>query len=189
MIRRLFFELQYLLRRAPWDSGVSPPELLRYLEGRPPGRALDLGCGTGTNALTLARYGWQVTGVDFSAQAIRAARRKARRAGLAVDFRQADVTRLDDLEGPFDLVLDIGCLHGLDAAARRRYAASLRRWLRPGGDYLLYAFLRPEDQPGGMWLRESELRDLLEPDFELVSREEGAYRGRPSAWYLWRRVT
>ncbi|MCJ7511394.1 MAG: methyltransferase domain-containing protein, partial [Anaerolineales bacterium] len=75
-MKRLFFELRYLLGDTPWDTGVSPPELLAYLHRHPPGRALDLGCGTGTNTLALAERGWEVTAIDFSSGALRVARRR-----------------------------------------------------------------------------------------------------------------
>ncbi|NJL93940.1 MAG: methyltransferase domain-containing protein [Anaerolineae bacterium] len=79
--RRGFFWMRYLRGKTPWDTNITPPEVVRLVaEGRtPPGRALDLGCGTGTNALYLARQGWQADGVDFIGQAVRAARRKAAR--------------------------------------------------------------------------------------------------------------
>ena len=69
------FDLQYLLGRAPWDTQVTPPEVVALIEGEGclAGRALDLGCGTGTNCIYLAHRGWQVVGVDFSAVAIRRA--------------------------------------------------------------------------------------------------------------------
>ncbi len=67
-------------RQPRWDTGISPPELIAFLESHPASRALDLGCGTGTNAITMAGYGWQVTGVDFVGRAIRAGRRKAKAA-------------------------------------------------------------------------------------------------------------
>jgi len=65
MIRRLLFELRYLREKTPWDTGISPPELLKYLAESSPGHALDLGCGTGTNAITITKHGWQVVGVDL----------------------------------------------------------------------------------------------------------------------------
>ena len=73
MIRNLLFELRYLLGDTPWDTEISPPELINFLETHPPGRALDLGCGTGTNALTISSYGWEVIAVDASHLAIRRA--------------------------------------------------------------------------------------------------------------------
>ena len=81
MVGKIFFTLQYWLKNPPWDTGVTPPELYAYLESNPPGKALDLGCGTGTNVITMAEYGWDVTGVDYIPRAIRIAERKARRAG------------------------------------------------------------------------------------------------------------
>lgn len=125
MIRRLFFELRYLLGRAPWDTGISPPELMRFINSHPAGRALDIGCGTGTNAITLAEHGWNVTGIDFSAQAVARARRKVRSKGMVVDFIQGDVSELENLSGPYDLCLDIGCYHSLPVSIRATYAERL----------------------------------------------------------------
>ncbi|TFG49883.1 MAG: class I SAM-dependent methyltransferase, partial [Anaerolineales bacterium] len=90
---KLFFMLRYLLNDPPWDTGITPPEVYQFLEENSPGRALDLGCGTGTNVITLAEHGWQVTGIDYVPKAIRIARQKARRKGYQseVKFLVGDV--------------------------------------------------------------------------------------------------
>lgn len=140
MIRRLRFEWRYLRRHAPWDTGLSPPELLAALDRLPPGRSLDLGCGTGTNMRTMAEGGWEVTGIDFSSRAVKQARRKLQPYAGRVTVILGDVTRLPGVSGPFDLALDLGCFHSLPPDSRRSYAANLGRWLRPGATYLLYSF-------------------------------------------------
>jgi len=179
MFRRLLFDLRYRLGRPRWDTGVTPPELVAFVEseGRTPGRALDLGCGTGTNVVYLARHGWDARGVDFSPRAIALARRRARDAGLDPErFRVADVTRMPDLGPPFDLALDMGCLHSVPADGRGAYAAGLVARLRPGAAYLLYAFCPPD--PYGIARDDVE---RLFPDLALASFVPGT--GRPSAWY------
>lgn len=182
MFRRCFFELKYLLSAPPWDTGVSPPELLAFIESRPPGRALDLGCGTGTNAITLARRGWQVSGVDFSRRAIHLARQKAQTAGVQVDFRLGDVTRLDDLQGPFDLILDIGCFHSLSPPGRLAYLDNLERLLAPDGTWLLYVLLRPAPRARQPGIDQSDLAEAS-ARFRLIRRQDGQERGRfASAW-------
>ncbi len=94
---------------------------------------LDVGCGTGENALFLAGRGCSVTGVDFAIGAIAKASRKAEERGLAAEFVVADARALESLGGTFDAILDVGCFHTLQPADRTRYAASLRGVLRPGG--------------------------------------------------------
>lgn len=64
------------LGRPPWDTGVSPTELNAYLSSNEPGRALDVGCGTGTNLLTMAQKGWEVVGMDIAWLSVVRARRK-----------------------------------------------------------------------------------------------------------------
>lgn len=187
-MRRPFFEISYLRGHPPWDTGITPPEIVELVEreGIAPGRALDLGCGTGTNSLYLARHGWEVVGVDFSAMAIFRARRRARRAGLSVRFYRADVTNLRFLSDPFDLALDIGCLHGLPPEGRERYAAEVRRLVRPGGLYLLYAFIPSPRRPRG--IPPEEVHSLFGPAFIVERQEMGTDPSGPSsAWYRMRR--
>ena len=183
MIRRLRFELRYLRAKTPWDTGISPPELLKYLAESSPGHALDLGCGTGTNAITMTQHGWQVVGVDLSALAIRAAHRSARQAGLEIDFRQEDVTRLASIDGPFDFALDIGCFHSLSAAGQQNYLRNLTRVLKPGGAYLIYTWLASEGTPSSISQTEADITALFEPCFEICSFERGTEGDRTSAWY------
>src|SRR5260370_25901063 len=145
---RWMFALAYRRGRTRWDPGIAPPELVSVVEGPQrlaPGRALDLGCGTGTTALYLARHGWQVTGLDFATPAIRRAQAKARAAGPlpgATRFLAADAAKLArmDLGEPFTLLFDQGCLHGIPRERWPGYAAGVARPAPPGATLLLYAF-------------------------------------------------
>ena len=160
---------------------------MEFIERASPGRALDLGCGTGTNAITLARRGWTVTGVDFAPEAIRIARERAAKAGLKIDFYTADVTELDMLSGPYDYVLDIGCLFILTDSKRRRYAQNLARLTAPGSLYMLYAWL-PRPWRGDTWgISPEEVETLIGHWFSLERRVVGEEKGHPSAWYWYRR--
>ena len=182
MIRRLIFELRYLRAKTPWDTGISPPELMKYLAESSPGHALDLGCGTGTNAITMTQFGWQVVGVDLSVLAIRAARRNARQAGLEIDFRKEDVSRLASIEGPFDFALDIGCFHSLGAVGQQGYLRNLTRVLKPVGVYLMYTWLVGEGDSPSAGLSEADISTFFEPCFEIRSFNRGTEGERPSAW-------
>ena len=134
----------------PWDTGVSPPELLEFLNISPPGRALDLGCGTGTNLMTLVEFGWKVTGVDFAWLSAWQARTKLRKAGIQAQVIQGNVASELPLREKFDFILDIGCYHSLDGEDRTSYQNNISKWLAPGGTFLMYAHMRdhPDEQHG-----------------------------------------
>src|SRR5512143_4337340 len=103
----------YLFKKTPWDTGITPPEIVAAIESGkiPIGRALDLGCGTGTNAITLAQHGFTVTAIDVSRRAISLAKRKTRSAQLAdrVRLERGDVTLLRRWVpgGSIDIAYDI----------------------------------------------------------------------------------
>src|SRR5690348_17045468 len=139
----IVFRAMYRFGFTPWDSGVSPPELKGLIEGpnaRTPGKALDLGCGTGTNAIYMTLHGWTVTAIDFVPRAIAAARAKAGAANVKPRLMVGDVTRLDELgigEG-YNLVFDLGCFHAIPQNRRDAYVAGVGRAAATGADYLLW---------------------------------------------------
>lgn len=138
----------YRLGLTVWERRVPPADLIDLVEGPaspPPGRALDLGCGTGTDSVYLARHGWDVTGVDMVPRALAAARRRAAAAGVSPRYVQGDVTRLEQLgvgDG-YTLLLDFGCFHTLPDDRRDPYVASVSGVTAPDATLLLYGFARP----------------------------------------------
>jgi SAM-dependent methyltransferase len=181
VLKKFRFNLSYY-RHPPWDTGITPPELIAFIEDHPPSTALDLGCGTGTNAIYLARHGWHVTAIDFALTAIHLARRKNRHLNLDIDFRIGDVTRLDGLIKPFDLILDIGCLHNLDDPGRQAYLYHVKRLLAPGGTFLVYLVLKRTSDDPGRGMLESHLSEITDL-FTLHQRQDSTHNGnRLSAW-------
>jgi SAM-dependent methyltransferase len=197
LIRRLSFGLWYL-RRPPWDSGIVAPEVVAYIRTHQPGRALDLGCGSGTSSLALGKAGWRVTGVDFVPRAIQIAKRKTKKVNASVDFIVTDVIRLPHslFANLYDLVLDIGCFHGLSAEQKQKYLDNLEILLIPGGNWLMYGFFKGTRLPGFSKLWEPGASGLLEADIEgvqqrltLVKRQDGMdKKARPSAWFWFEKV-
>jgi 2-polyprenyl-3-methyl-5-hydroxy-6-metoxy-1,4-benzoquinol methylase len=186
-LSRWRFRWRYWRGRTPWDTNITPPEVMEFINTAPPGKALDLGCGTGTNAITLARHGWQVTGVDFVSSAIRAARAKAVACGLNIDFYQTSVTDSRFLIGPYDYALDIGCLFTLKAEDRPKYAENLVRLLRPQACYMLYAWLPRPWKKKMVGIAAEEVKRLFSPYFAEYRTAIGAEKGYPSAWYWFQR--
>lgn len=179
-----FYNFMYRFTKPDWDTDITPPEVTSAIaQFKQAGCALDLGCGTGTTSIYLAQHGWQATGVDFSPKAIELAREKAQRANVKMDFQLGDVSRLDFLRESFDLILDIGCLHGLDRESRTRYAEQLRRLTHPGSKFLLFGFMRPVFF-GSYHLTPEETRGLFEPAFAFNSMWPARQRDRQDVvWY------
>ena len=139
----MLFRVFYRLGFTPWDGHPMATSLQELVKGLPPGTALDVGCGTGDTSIYLARHGWQVTGVDFVPKAVEKARAKAGAAGVTVNFRQADATRLsgEGIGTGFDLIVDNGCLHGMSGVDRDSYIREVTAVAAPDARLLLVEFV------------------------------------------------
>ncbi len=141
------FDTAYRTGVPPWDIGRPQPAIVRLAEqGLIAGRVIDLGCGTGENALYLASRGVTVVGVDAAPTAIARADEKARLRGIESTFLVADALALEALERTFDVGIDCGLFHTFSDADRVRFERSIKRILRVGGRYVLLCF--SENQPG-----------------------------------------
>jgi SAM-dependent methyltransferase len=102
-----FWDERYRSAQRVW-SGNPNPQLVAEVAGRPPGRALDVGCGEGADAIWLARAGWTVVGADISGVALDRAAQHARdtdpAAAARIEWRQADLIAEPPERGSFDLV-------------------------------------------------------------------------------------
>jgi SAM-dependent methyltransferase len=183
-LRRITFNLAYLFKPR-WDTGIPAPELIRFIAGKQPGNAIDVGCGTGTNLLYLAQQKWRVTGIDFAPLAIARARRKL--AEYPGTLLVGDVTKFSelDLPGPYDLALDMGCFHSLSGIGRLAYVKGMEKWVQPYGVLMVYSF-QPSDFARVKGISKEEMLLYFKDCFELTNYEQG--QGRPSAWYYFKRI-
>ncbi|MFD9704866.1 class I SAM-dependent methyltransferase [Lentzea sp. NPDC059081] len=175
-------------REVPFFVSKPDENLAGYLDRGllTPGRALDVGCGPGRNAIFLARNGFQVDAVDISATAIAWATERAE--GLDVRFRHGDAFTT---KGSYDLVYDSGCFHHLPPHRRISYLALLDRVLEPGGHFALTCFTDEEGTAapdadlyrqgslaGGVGYRPADLRwvfqDLTEVELRRMTEEPAA---------------
>ena len=115
--------------------GEASPVVLAALEGLEPGRALDLGCGSGRHAAWLADRGWRVTAIDFSSEALRQARERAAELAVDVDWIEADLVSYEPPRAAFDLVL-LAYIH-VPSDVRRAILAKAEAALGAGGTLLL----------------------------------------------------
>ena len=144
-----FYSLAYAVGFTPWERAAkADPDTLSRLFAREeterggPGKALDLGCGSGVHTVTLAERGWTVTGVDVIPKALGRARRRIAEHGVAANVVKADVTELppEVVGSGFDFFLDVGCFHGLATPERERMGQAVTAAAASDATLLLLAF-------------------------------------------------
>jgi SAM-dependent methyltransferase len=148
---------------APWVIGRPQPAVVRlYAAGGFAGRVLDAGCGTGDNAIFLARQGLPVVAIDFVPAAIETARRAAERERLPIDFRVADILQWADTAERFDTVLDSGLFHVFPTDRRGEYVRVLALLVSPGGRAHVLCFSdREPGTDGPLRITQAELLDAF----------------------------
>ena len=144
-VLRTVADVTYRLGIGPRPSDVPDHRLVEVVEGPDrlaAGRAVDLGSGTGRNAIYLARHGWDVVGVEMSGYAVEVSRRKATEQGAAARFVQGDVTKLPDLDigAAFSLFMDGGCYHTLPPGRRDAFGESVTAVAAPGARLIMIGF-------------------------------------------------
>ncbi len=162
---------RYAARDIPWNSGEADPRLVSFVEGGrvAPGRALEIGCGTGTNSIWLAQRGFDVLGMDLAALAVDEARAKAAGHGR-VRFEVGDFLATAP-PGEYDFVFDRGCWHVFDEPAdRARFATHVAEVLAPGAMWLsLIGSTEGDRRDAGPPRRSArDIADAIEPVLQIV---------------------
>jgi SAM-dependent methyltransferase len=159
----------------PWDIGRPQPVFVRVeAAGLVASPVLDVGCGSGENALFLAERGHRVLGVDIVPLAIEKARQKARERAVELELLVADALALERLGRTFASVVDSAVFHVFDDEQRALYVESLGRVLAPGGRYFMLVFSdhEPPDWGGPRRIRRSEIEAAFRDGWQIVSIEE-----------------
>lgn len=191
---RAQWESRYREGPRPWDTGITPPEVVEFWQSnRLPrqGRALDMGGGTATNSVYLAEQGLEVACVEIASLALARGHKRVSAQPATIQRRigliQGSVATLPLPQNCIQYALDLGCFHGLPDALRLDYANELGRVMASGGYYQLYAFEAERESNGARGVEADEVVTRFAPAFRVVEIQVAMPNPRPCRWYLLQR--
>jgi methyl halide transferase len=185
------FKARYESGDTPWDIGKPDFHLIETVTTRAigPCKALEIGCGTGDNSIWLAQNGFQVTGVDISAVAIKKATEKASGENVKCTFMVINFLSSKIEGGPFGFAFDRGCFHSLNSdEERQRFAQNVADHLNGNGLWLSLVGNADEkrDRPGPPQRTARDIVNAVEPSFEILSLVSGYFGSNsptpPKCW-------
>lgn len=195
-----YWNERYTSGSTPWDSGITPPEVEEFWNQNATlfdksDLALDLGCGTLTNLVYLAKQNVKAIGIDLSLKALQKGSAKmvsCRAQGHNAAALVGSVTDLPLASGIFSYALDLGCLHTLEHKDRNQYIDDICRVLVPAGFYQMFGFQRvkagppPKDQR--RYFLPGDLSELFDARFETIGEQidTEVNEGRQGVWRLMR---
>jgi len=172
----------------PWDIGRPQAEFVKTArKGEIRGSVLDIGCGTGENAMFFAGLGHEVWGLDAASLAIEKARKKALERKVRIEFVTGDALRLEKLRRRFDTVTDCGLFHTFSNEDRRFFTKSLKTALNKSGTYFMLCFSdkEPTDWGGPRRVSKEEIEEtfrsgwkinyIREARFSTTFNDDGGY--------------
>jgi SAM-dependent methyltransferase len=179
---------RYASGELPWDTGQPELLLVEFVTSRgiAPTRALEIGAGTGTNAIWLAERGFDVLGIDVSPLAVERARAKMEGRDLPCRFATLDFLAAPTLGNSFQFVFDRGCFHVFDEPEERaRFAAHVAAILAHGGVWLslIGSTEGPLREVGPPRRSAREVVLAIEPALEIVELRSAEFRGDAKAWF------
>lgn len=169
------FERRYDQGTAPWDLGKPYRQLVDYVNQNSPCWALDVGCGTGTDAIYLARNGFRVSAIDISEEAIKIAESKAQKIGISVDFRVGNVLDMLFENESFEFVNDDGCFHSLQKSVWKTFVKEVSRVMKPRARYLMKCFSEHPSNPHRV--SQEEIRQCFSEDFNILDIKPIVFEG------------
>jgi SAM-dependent methyltransferase len=179
----------YASGQLPWDTGKPEPLLVEFVAAGAvaPGPMLEIGAGTGTNAIWMAERGFDVLGVDVSPLAVERAHAKMEGRPLRCRFVALDFLAAPMPDGPFQFVFDRGCFHVFDEPdERQRFAAQVAGALAPGGLWLsmIGSTEGPAREAGPPRRSAREIALAIEPVLEIVEMRSAEFSGHGAkAWF------
>jgi SAM-dependent methyltransferase len=179
----------YASGQPPWDTGQPEPLLIEFITsgGVAPVRTLEIGAGTGTNAIWLAECGFDVLGVDVSPLAVERANAKMDGRDLSCRFATLDFLAAPPPGGPFNFIFDRGCFHVFDEPGERaRFAAHVASVLEPHGVWLslIGSTEGPPRDVGPSRRSAREVTTAIEPALEIVELRSADFRDNDvKAWF------
>lgn len=184
--------------KLPWAHKEPTKFLSDIMQQRAPGRALDVGCGSGVDSVYLAKQGWDVTSVDLVDEPLRMTGERAERESVSLNIVQADVVQWPN-QDHYDLIVDAGVLHNLPKPYRAPYRRRLLDWLKPDGDFVLVHHMKRRAMDwapiGPHRVPRKEIRDFFSPELEEQKFDVVQFTGLPiivggslaQAYYWFRR--
>ena len=185
------FKQRYEAGDTPWDIGKPDFNLIQTVTATPikPCKALEIGCGTGDNAIWLSQQGFDVLGSDASEIAIEKAKEKALKANAECTFLVGDILRSRVEGAPFGFAFDRGCFHTVGSDRERmRFAKTVYAHLEEGSQWLSLVGNADEqrDGPGPPQRTARDIVNAVEPYFEILSLASGSFGSNrpnpPRAW-------
>ena len=179
----------YASGQLPWDTGQPEPLLVEFVTSGAvtPGPTLEIGAGTGTNAIWMAERGFDILGVDISPLAVERAHAKMEGRALRCRFAAWDFLAAPPPDGPFQFVFDRGCFHVFDEPGeRQRFAAQVAAALAPGGLWLslIGSTEGPSRDVGPPRRSAREVTLAIEPALEIVELRSAEFRSHNAkAWF------
>lgn len=179
----------YASGHLPWDTGQSEPLLVEFVNSGAvtPSTALEIGAGTGTNAIWMAERGFDVLGIDISPLAVERARAKMEGRALRCRFATWDFLAALPPDGPFQFVFDRGCFHAFDEPdERQQFAVQVAATLAPGGLWLslIGSTEGPPREVGPPRRSAREVALAIEPALEIVELRAAEFPGhKAKAWF------
>ena len=162
----------------PWDIGGRQSEIINLANrGEIRGEVLDVGCGTGENAIYLSGLGHRVVGIDSSPTAIRKAKAKSHLLEGGATFLVQDALEFHKLSQVFGTVIDSGLFHALTDSKRLRFTKSLLSVLARGGRYFMICFSdeEPREWGGPRRISKAEIRETFQDGWKIDYIREGSF--------------